>query len=909
MNRHGLPSSASLDIRDTQKVLLPGPPSSRLRSANVPNFSRVLTIRAQGSASPAKKRKKPEQAIMRVPSKVSSVKRWDAKTHKTTDWDGLRRDQELWQQDGDCLVHFYGQGKSKRGASLKLPYNSIEAATSDAFLNTYTASDSSSCSGSLNDTAPSTSSTSAEYELYIPAPDDVSREDAYSWHITTRNFFAYIANKPLVGSKLGKAFMDLSERIESFCPDKATNTQDILSYAQRQGYTKFVNRPDYTLAFLNFAEKLKLKDLWIDAFAHCVGMNDQLDLSPEFDDVSKVTRALITRSYLEMDLHLGRVSKALKNFLEDELAPTHLGLPAPARTHLDRFRSFMHSYYVNKFGYWPPETSPIMDKGLLRSMHQEFQLLYDYLVDADSTSGSLSRLPSGGICVMQNVDAFNTRHNYEPLPHPSPLLPEYHSLEYRTSSQKGLKSLRLTSKSSKAEQCMTARAALTKATNKLSSSSALVRNYIYFESELTSRPEEKLSVGDARKVRWIAIYSILQMLTNAIRAPKEVVNADAVPYHLCLLTTGMPPWNEETTKITSSSSSLQAVPAKEESKSNEESAFTIRPDCEDNNYFSHKDVPKRCDSHSSLRPQPLRINTSSSLNRNNSIRSLHRSLTSNFTFPARRTSVKSPAMSSSVQTNPTDLSASSPSGGSPISKRFSAYSFAISEEDNFDYLNPQESEFALANHFSEARTPTFDVFMLDAFSVPEGPSTPSSFTSSTTSPASASSHMWDSSPQSASGDEMDASGWYDRRSSAGVHNMDHESICSDSNSYRKSTGSNCSYSGVNSPASDLSTLTASSAAAATAKLLNSHAGLTMQHQSQQQAAQMPAWWGSSSDRTSLRSATGSLGKQQGHSYDLSVPEQVPEHGVLAFRKYSKEFVVERGVESTVDIFDAMSMLN
>ena len=125
--------------------------------------------------------------------------------------------------------------------------------------------------------------------------------------------------------------------------------------------------------------------------------------------------------------------------------------------------------------------------------------------------------------------------------------------------------------------------------------------------------------------------------------------------------------------------------------------------------------------------------------------------------------------------------------------------------------------------------------------------------------------------------------------------MDHESVCSDTK--RKSSGSSCSCSGANSPAPNFSTLTASSAAAATAKLLSSHAGLALQHQIQQQAAQMPAWWGVAGDRTPTR------------SFGVSVPEDVPEDGVMAFRSYSQEFVVERGVESTVDIFDAMSMLN
>jgi hypothetical protein len=39
---------------------------------------------------------------------------------------------------------------------------------------------------------------------------------------------------------------------------------------------------DYALASLFYAEHYKLRDVWVDAFAHCVGMNESLVLSPEF---------------------------------------------------------------------------------------------------------------------------------------------------------------------------------------------------------------------------------------------------------------------------------------------------------------------------------------------------------------------------------------------------------------------------------------------------------------------------------------------------------------------------------------------------------------------------------------------------------------------------------------------------
>lgn len=193
------------------------------------------------------------------------------------------KDDELWQPSGDCLVHLYGQGKSKRGASFRVSYSAVKAASSSLFLEKYLASDVFSSSESSDSTAPSTPVAHADYELYIPVPLDVSREDAYRWHITTRNFFAYIANKPLVGVKLGSAMIDLLERIHSFCPNKAVNIKKFLLYARQQGYSNFVDYPAFALAFLNFAERFRLRELWIDAFAHCVGMNDQLDLNPEFE--------------------------------------------------------------------------------------------------------------------------------------------------------------------------------------------------------------------------------------------------------------------------------------------------------------------------------------------------------------------------------------------------------------------------------------------------------------------------------------------------------------------------------------------------------------------------------------------------------------------------------------------------
>lgn len=490
----------------------------------------------------------------------------------------------------------------------------------------------------------------AKFELYIPAPEDAMREDAYRYHITSRNFFAWMFDKPLVGTTLGKTLIDLLERMLVFRSETADNVKDLLAYAERQGYLEFSHSPDYATAFLQFAEHFQLRDLWIDAFAHCVGMNDSLCLSGEFDGVSQVTKALITRAYLEMDLHLGRITRALSSFLEEELSSAYLGLSSGARAHLDRFRTFLHCFYVAKFGYWPPPEGLIFSKSLLRSMYYEFQQLYEYLVDAESSDSmqNQTRPASGGICVLQNVNAFNQRHRYEPLPHPLPLIPDHESRVWGTQSQKGLRAFKLGTKATKTvEKGMTARAALAAATNSSDPdimNCSLVQDYMQFEREWAAKQEEKVSVSDARKVRWIVVYCIFQMLASVTRAPKEVRDSEGPSYPLCCLITGTPPWDSankptDTPKLQQLTSLLGPLTAPAEMEERSGTPLSIHPDCEKDDYFSHNH--RRTDFHNSLKPAPLRISTAVSvpISRNPSFRSMGKSVMDHFSFPSRRNSI------------------------------------------------------------------------------------------------------------------------------------------------------------------------------------------------------------------------------------------------------------------------------
>ncbi|KAF2815012.1 uncharacterized protein BDZ99DRAFT_435071 [Mytilinidion resinicola] len=593
-------------------------------------------------------------SAMRNPTRQEKVKRWDGETRTVEEWDGLRRDQELWYEQGDCNVHLYARGASRRGPSFRVPFKALRESNCGAMFSLCFAQMASGAPGRRS----SRISTTGPCELYIPAPDESSREASFQWHLTTRNFFAFVLGKPLVGTYLGKTLVDLQERMHLFRSGQINNHEDFMAYIDDMGYRNFVDTPDYALSMLYYAEHYQLRDLWVDAFVHCVGMNDRLCLSPEFDQIRRVTKALITRAYLEMDLHLGRVAAALSHFLEDDLSTSNLGLSQGARAHLDRFRSFLQSFYVEKFGYWPPPEGASYSKSLYRSMYFDFRSLYDYLVDVESADTIQTQKPaSGGICVLQNVHAFDRRHKFTPLPHPLPKLPYVSSQANRTQSQRALVAFKLGSKNAKMDVYLTTRAALIAATNTNDISvttSPLVVSYMRFERECAVKQrEEKVSIADARKVRWLLIYGALQILISAIRAPKEVRDTEEANYPLCCLVAGTPPW-----KIGAQALKTPAVPSanateafttylSEVVKPDDDSFLTddmtpptnIQPDCEMGDYFTHTN--NDVGSTSSLQhqlpvevPAPLRV--SSPILRNTSIKSMKQFAVSRF---SRRNSV------------------------------------------------------------------------------------------------------------------------------------------------------------------------------------------------------------------------------------------------------------------------------
>ncbi len=185
-------------------------------------------------------------------------------------------------------MHLYAQGASRRGPSFCVPFRALRQKKCHSLLKVCRAQLASRDGSEVQELINLSSSLALSNRepgvanLFIPAPEDASRPDAFKWHVTTRNFFAFLLGKPLVGQHMGQAFVDLQERIRLFRSGLFDNHQDFLQYAEDQGYRDFAECTDYALASLFYAEAYKLRPVWIDAFAHCVGMNESLSLSPEY---------------------------------------------------------------------------------------------------------------------------------------------------------------------------------------------------------------------------------------------------------------------------------------------------------------------------------------------------------------------------------------------------------------------------------------------------------------------------------------------------------------------------------------------------------------------------------------------------------------------------------------------------
>lgn len=482
-----------------------------------------------------------------------------------------RQEPELCFSNADLLVYLRHPGQSSRGPTFRVHTHVLRTRGFESLLNQCVTRpalhDSESC---VLSSCPGCDKHASLRELYIPAPSSPSIDAVFDHHITTRNFFAWLYDRPLAGRALGPSLLQLKRRINQYRKNRpeATTNQEIIEYAESQKYLDFRECMDHALAALVLAEDLEQHDLWVDAFAHTVGMSHRnLSLSLEYAAVDPATRNMIHEARLELDVRLARASMSIETFFGDDLSGNFLGLSAAAKDHFDRFRSFLHGYYIERYGFWPPagfgtDTSRY---AIYASIYSDFRNLYHHLVDPEASNDAGSHFESmGGVCTLQNIQAFDEKHGFETLQRPLPQIPQEPTPNNKTPQLNRRRSWNpIAQKKIDRESRKSMRVqALIDASNRDMAimQCSLIRRYSRFESQSVADELETVSWIDGRKVRWILVYAILQTLISIMAAPRLVRNTQGLSYPLCCHVPSKMPWAGKTQQPSDQDTHKEIVP-------------------------------------------------------------------------------------------------------------------------------------------------------------------------------------------------------------------------------------------------------------------------------------------------------------------------------------------------------------
>ena len=403
------------------------------------------------------------------------------------------------------------------------------------------------------------------YEIHFPAPDGASRVEILRHHITTRNFFALLLNKPLVGLTFYQALLDLHERLLTFMPRESNCIHVVIGFLTRNRLHNICNDPAAAAGLLAYSEDVEVHwpEGWREGFVHCSGMYTKLRELPEFRDISHVSRTLLERSHLELQARIQVAEDRLSAFSFNDMWPSHTTQPPAARASFEHFCRFLLQFYEKAYKTWPPrgvqnDDCNWLTRTVVCHLQKDFGALYDYYVDRDvvwaqtkepseryrvmvrKKKGAVTKINNDGLDLAKLFVHFDHRHKYPHIPHPYPLLPD--SMPVGDTGKAKQKQSLFTSKTKALEKQIIH--AYSVASNALLLGPDVATNSLV---EAFQRFEKTDHLGetnprDARKGRWILLFGILQVLSNVSADTPELWFKEDVSYYLMPRLKGTPPW-------------------------------------------------------------------------------------------------------------------------------------------------------------------------------------------------------------------------------------------------------------------------------------------------------------------------------------------------------------------------------
>ncbi|KAG8533817.1 uncharacterized protein KY384_001558 [Bacidia gigantensis] len=464
---------------------------------------------------------------------AASAKRWSGSGRPAELWGKLMQDPELWDEGGDTYIYF---GYQRPTPSFLIKASLLEEMKSDHLMSKlHDAKDSRSFSpstkalsslGGFKSLAIGRKSPRAGLrprveahvcrDIYFPAPLEASRLDILRYHLTTRNVFALLLNKPLVGLTFYQALVDLQERLEDLAPT-SPSAETIINYLIRNRFHNVSNEPSAAVGLLGWSEDNLWLEGWREGYVHCTGMYSKLRPMPEFGDLSHTTRSSLERSKLELTIKIEQAEQRLATFHFDDmwLIGGQSQRSVPAR--FSALRRFFQRHYGKVYKSWPPRPAKGCDAWLTRNLvarlKEDFGALYRYYVDQDIVWDDANQ-----------------------------------SMIYRSDLTQKSQSKALFGSRTKATEKRTLPFSNEASDANILSSNVmnnlLVESFIKFDRVDNSGKEDP---HDVRKMRWLLIYGILQSISYLTFDTPHICFTDGADYFTNARLNSIIPWKADET--------------------------------------------------------------------------------------------------------------------------------------------------------------------------------------------------------------------------------------------------------------------------------------------------------------------------------------------------------------------------
>ena len=400
------------------------------------------------------------------------------------------------------------------------------------------------------------------HEIHFPAPDGASRIEVLRHHITTRNLFAFLLGKPLVGLTYYQALTDLHEHLMLYMPQEVDCARLIIRYLVNNHLHNVSNDPAAAAGLLAWSENVEVRwqEGWREAFVHCVGMSRDFQSLPELRDIGPASRTLLERSQLDLQSRIKACESRLSAFSFDDIWLTSASQSTLSRQSFDHLRLFLRKYFERAYKGWPPgaayrSSNHWLTRELVQDLQHGFGCLYDYYVDRNRRWDKATELkirekidtkrPDEDMSLTKLFLYFDKKHKYPHIPYPYPHLPAFSADLFGGKAAK--QSIFSTKAKTMEKRVLHAYAEASNSCVLAAeiTSNGLVEAFIRFEkTDLVADANPR----EARQGRWILLYGILQVLAT-ISVDTPGLWFKDTPYFLNAQFKGNPSWRLEADKV------------------------------------------------------------------------------------------------------------------------------------------------------------------------------------------------------------------------------------------------------------------------------------------------------------------------------------------------------------------------